>query len=373
MTPKTKIITSSIVLVVIFLLLVASSLTGNVVKEQTIKIGFIGPLSGDVSSLGQNAKIGVEMAVEEINSNGGINGKQIEVIYEDTKCNAKEAVNAGNKLINVDNVNAIIGGLCSSETISVAPIAEQSKTPLISYCSSAPGISSAGDYTFRVYPSDSFQGKYLAEYLYNVEGKRKVSILYCLADYCLGVKEQFEKRFKELGGEILVQEASDSTTKDFKAELTKVSKSNSDAIFIAHYTEANLVFFRQYKELGLAVPIYSTEVLDDPVVSNSNIVPDGTKYSLIASASTEFQELLNSRTGKETTSLCASQAYDAVKLIEIAIMKAGIDSENIKNELYNIKDFQGSSGVIGFDNNGDLLSANYQVKIFSNGKSEVLN
>ena len=119
-------------------------------KERgVITLGFIGPLTGDAANIGQNAKSAVEVAVEEINATGGINGQTLNVIYEDGKCTGKDAANAANKLINVDNVLAIVGGACSGETSAFTGVAEESGTVVLSYCSSAPAITDAGDFIFR--------------------------------------------------------------------------------------------------------------------------------------------------------------------------------------------------------------------------------
>src|SRR3989344_5758192 len=135
-------------------------------NKENIRIGFIGPLSGDVASIGQSVKAAIELGVEEVNQAGGINGQPLEVIYEDGKCGPKDSTDAANKLINIDKVPVIIGGGCSSETLAAAPIAETSKVTLLSYCSSNPKITESGDYIFRTYPSDAFQGKVAAEKIY---------------------------------------------------------------------------------------------------------------------------------------------------------------------------------------------------------------
>ena len=151
--------------------------------ENTIRIGSVGPLTSDLAYIGENMKAAVELASDEINSAGGIKGKKIEIIYEDGKCDPKEAANAANKLINIDKVTAIIGGLCSSETLAMAPLAEKSKVILLSAGSTNPGITNAGDYIFRNVPSDSFQGVYAARYVKTRLNKNRVALLKCLSDW----------------------------------------------------------------------------------------------------------------------------------------------------------------------------------------------
>src|SRR3989344_495922 len=121
--------------------------------DNKIRLGFIGPLTGESSELGIGARSAVEIAIESINREGIIPGKQIEVIYEDGKCNLEAAQNAAKKLVDIDKVSAIIGGLCSEETLAFGAFAMKEKITTISYCSSAPALSHLGKYFFRTYPS----------------------------------------------------------------------------------------------------------------------------------------------------------------------------------------------------------------------------
>jgi branched-chain amino acid transport system substrate-binding protein len=157
------------------LLLAGCNGTSNGIAEETIKIGFIGPLTGDTAVVGESALASAQIAIKEINDAGGILGKQVELIIEDGKCRGQDATVAANKLIHIDQVSSIVGGVCSSETIAAAPIAEKAGIVMISPGSSNPSITHAGEYIFRTYPSDSFQGKEAATYLYE-KGYRKVAI-----------------------------------------------------------------------------------------------------------------------------------------------------------------------------------------------------
>lgn len=165
MTTNTKWIIGAIAIIIIVLLIVLTGGNGGDRAEGPIKLGFIGPLTGDVASIGEPSLVAAQIAVDEINEEGGINGQPIQLISEDGKCTGVAAANAAQKLVNVDKVIAIIGGLCSGETLAIAPIAEAGKVPTISTCASSPEISTAGDYSFRVYPSDNYQGKFAATHI----------------------------------------------------------------------------------------------------------------------------------------------------------------------------------------------------------------
>ena len=364
-----------VVLIILYASLISNpkGITGDVISEKSnrevIKLGFIGPLTGDLSNLGQNAQKSVELAVKEINAGGGINGKQIKLLYEDSRCNAKDAINAANKLINFDQVPIIIGGLCSSETLAVAPLAEDSKTVLLSYCSSSPDVTNAGDFIFRDYPSDSFQGVYLADLAYNKLGIKKAAILYCLSDYCIGIRDTFKKRFEELGGTIAIEEGVEQTSRDLKTPLTKIENANVEGVLFFAYTESSVAGLKQAKELGLSVPILGADAWDDSTIwTTVGNAGEGVLFSTVAPGSKEFQEKLKTTYGIEATT-CASQAYDAIGIITEIVNEVGIDREAIKNSLYEIQ-YQGASGTITFDDNGDLETANYVLKKVKNGKAK---
>ena len=136
-------------MILLCLIFAGCTITGNVTKE-TIRIGAIGPFTGDAAVYGQSEKNAIELAVQEINLDGGINGKKLEVIYEDGKCNGMDAATAAQKLINVDKVDIILGGVCSGETLAIAPLAEANEVLVFSSFSSSPDVTNAGDFIFLV-------------------------------------------------------------------------------------------------------------------------------------------------------------------------------------------------------------------------------
>ena len=338
-----------------------------------IKIGFLGPLTGDAASLGVSSQKAVELAAKELNDAGGINGRIVEVIYEDGKCNAKDASSAGNKLINLDKVPVIIGGLCSGETMAVAPVAEENKAVLISYCSSNPKITTLGDFLFRDYPSDSFQGAYGAEIAKNKLNANKAAVLYCLSDYCVGIKDVFKKTFEDLGGEIVIEESYEQESRDLRTALTKIKDADPDLIYFVGYTEASIVGIKQMKELGIDVPTLGADAWDDSKIwTETGNAGEGVMWTVVDTPISDgFKARMESIGAKEIT-LCAPQAYDAFNIITGIIKNVGTDGTKIKDELYKVKDYKGVSGTITIDSNGDLATASYVTKIARSGKGEIL-
>ncbi|HCE86912.1 MAG TPA: hypothetical protein DEP08_03945 [Candidatus Jacksonbacteria bacterium] len=344
---------------------------GEAKEEGTIKIGFIGPQTGDISSLGEIAKITAELAVKEINDAGGVKGRNIELIAEDSQCTPTGGTNAVNKLVNIDKVTAIVGGLCSSETAPAAPIAQEAGVPMISYCASAPGITKVGDYIFRVYPSDTFQSVFAAEYAYNTLQKKNVAILYVKNDWGQGLHDGFTARFKELGGTIVYDESFAQDARDLRTQITKVKEANPDLLVFYSHPDAGVPGLKQMKELGLTSPILGGDAFDDPKIPTEGAeAAEGVMYSVTKLLIPEdFKSKFQAATGKEIK-ICGPHAYDAVKVLAKVMEEAGSDKTAIRDELAKVKDYQGVSGVITFNTDGDITNNEYEVKVIKGGKVE---
>jgi branched-chain amino acid transport system substrate-binding protein len=368
----------TILVAIIIILLIASAYyisqqpTGQVTSGEPIKIGFIGPMTGDAAEIGLRTKDAVELAVNEINDGGGINGRRLEVVYEDGRCNSKDAADAANKLVNVDKVQVIIGGVCSGETLAAAPIAEKNKVVLISSCSSAPKITEAGDYIFRVFPSDVFQGAFGAEYAYNNLGVRRAAILYTISEVGSAIKDVFKKRFTELGGTIVAEEGFGQDTSDMRSQLTKIKATNPEFIYALAYTSGASLILKQSKEIGLNAKILDTDAGNDPtIIELAGNAAEGFMITVPEPKVPNFEQKFREKTGKDPLH-CSYYAYDIVNIIASAMKNVGNNGEMVKNELYKIKDFDGITGKIAFDSNGDRAAIKYGVKQVIKGKFEAI-
>lgn len=331
-----------------------------------IKLGFIGALTGDVAALGQNSQKAVQYAVKQINDNGGINGQQVEMVYEDGGCKAQTASNAANKLLNVDKVSAIVGGLCSGETSAFAKVANDMKVPVVTYCSSAPALSQTGKYFFRTYPSDAFQGRFAAEYAYNVLKAKNVAVITSTSDWGNGLRDKFEARFKELGGKIVFTENTPDTNREFKTQLAKIKAAKPDLVYAALYSEAGGAFVAQYADAKLTTPIYGGDAWAD--TNFQKAVPATLKVYFSESKtniSSDFKTAYTA-TGGELTA-CAPQAYDAVQVVAKGITNAKSTDGDAVATAIRALNFVGVSGQINYDQNGDLTVAEYVVKKIEKG------
>ena len=337
-----------------------------------IKIGFIGPMTGDAAHYGENMQVALNIAATEINNTGGINGRPIELLTEDGQCDTKASLNAANKLINISKVPVIIGGVCSAETLATAPLAENSKIVLISPASTNPQITTAGDYIFRLIPSDTFQGKYVASYAYDKLQKRKVAILFNPdKEWSAGVKEEFKKTFLALGGEIVTEEGTNSTSRDIRAQILKIKQANPELIYFPSMVESGIVGIKQMKELELTTPILGGDVWDDAKIPQSlGAIADGVRYTVVSDKTLPpsfVTEMEKTPQGTDINNY-SPRGYDALKIIANIMKKVDDDPEKIKDELYKLKNYRGIADDYSLDENGDVINGTYTIKEFRDGK-----
>jgi len=372
MNKTTKIIIGVIIIIIIGGIWYGVSRKPAALEE--IKIGITTALTGDVAVYGLGMEKGFELALEKINNAGGINGKKIKLIYEDHKCDAKEAGTAINKLINVDKVSIVIDALCSSCLLAESPIAEKTKTVLLGASATNYKIADAGDYIFRIIASDAYQGKEVAK-LANKRGYKNVAILNINNDYGVSLKEVFAEEFEKLGGKIVIIESYGQDATDARTQLIKIKGKNPDAIFMpAHGPNIMALILKQTKELDVNVQFFSTEGFKDESVLEA---AGGAAEGVILTSPTQnldehyqsFKATFMAKYSGEEIPIYADYAYDAVKIVALAIKNAGsVKSDAIKNELYKIKGYRGATGEITFDEKGEVIGKEYSVFVVKNGQ-----
>ncbi len=292
------------------------------------------------------------------------------MVYEDGKCAGSNASGAASKLINMDKVAAILGGACSGETMAFTKMAEQANMPTLSYCSSNPAITTAGDYIFRDYPSDTYQGVLAADYLYNNLAVKKVVVVYSKIDWAYGIKDVFSANFVKLGGQILSEEGFDPETKDFKTILLKAKSQTPEAIYYLAMTDQTITGLRQAKDLGLKTIFFGGDAWQDSKIwTTVGSAGEGAMYLVPSNmAGDAFKLAMAAKVGNDELGPCSPSAYDGVYILAQVMAKVGIDPAAIKNELYKTVYTGGvSAEKIQFDQNGDLVGAKYAVKKVQNG------
>lgn len=319
-------------------------------EKKQIRIGFMGPLTGDAASYGIGIKKGVELAIRDSKENARL-------IAEDSKCEGKEAVNAITKLVNVDRVQVIIGEVCSGATLAAAPIAESNKVVLISAASTSPKITGAGEYIFRVVPSDALQGDFGAQ-LVAKKGYKKLAILYSNEDYGVGFTEVLAASFTRLNGTVVAKEAFERGASDVRTQLTKIKAAKPDALYIiSNSPDSAVAALRQIKELGITAARFGSEGLKGPEVAKSG-VGEGLMVTSVSVGTSDFVAKHKAAYGEEPGPF-AAQGYDAVTAVLRAIKGGASTGSEIKDALSRMI-FDGASGRIAFDAKGDV-AGNYDV------------
>lgn len=332
-------------------------------RPEEIKIGAILPLTGDTASYGVALKKGMDLAIEKINSQGGINTKKLMVIFEDSQADPSKGVSAFTKLVTADKVPIVIGDMFSAGTLAMTPIAEKNKVVLLSPTASAVELTTAGDYIFRIYPSDTYDGIYLANFVSEKLKARSASIIYLQVTSISAVSQVFKERFESLGGIILGADSYKEGDTDFRGQLIKAKEDDPDIIFIPGYLKEMAMLLRQAKELAIKKTFLSISTFYDPkILELSGGAAEGVLFSSPffdpKSASVEVEEFVESFKSKYNNEpdILAGYGYDVVNIATEAIKACyQMAPDNIKEELYNIKDYPGVTGKTSFDSNGDVV------------------
>ncbi len=352
------------------LILFSTTLTGCSKKEATIKIGGVAPVTGDAATFGISTRNGYEMAIEEVNENGGILGKKVELVFADDKGDPTEGATAAQKLINQDKVVAIVGTVMSKVTLAMAPICQSSGVVLITSGSTNPAVTQIGDYIFRACFLDSFQGTVGANFAYNYLNARTAGIIYDIGnDYTKGLAEFFEKQFETLGGHVVASEGHPSGTTDFTPQLTKIIEAKPDVIYCPDYYNDSGLIAKQIRGLGYNGPLLGSDGWDSPdLFKIAGDAVNGCYFTNHFSKDDprpEVQSFVKKYTEKygEPPEALATLGYDAMWLMLQAIKDAqSTDSVKIRDALKNIV-YKGVTGTIKFDENRNPIKSVVILKV----------
>ncbi len=355
------------ILVVAGIVLVASRGVGG----RAHKIGVVLPMSGDGATYGVPLQRMVQMAVEKINADGGIDGTPFEAVYENDGCNGKDGATAGQKLMSVDKVPVILGSICSGALLGFAPVAEQNKVLVMGVGASSPKIKDAGDYIFRLYPSDAMAGVVMAKYAYEKLGHRKVAIIAEQTDYAQGLSGVFKEAFVKAGGTVAINESYPPGETDFRTLATKIKDAKVDAVYPVPQTPAaGGLIMKQLRAAGITAPFYGTDVTTAPSFAKENAKDaegmvgvtlafdqnqDETTKALFADYKTRYNE-------DPSYPNFMAIAYDATFMIRDGIKQVGWDADKLKTWLYSLTSWDGIYKGMHFDTDGEPLGHKFMVQ-----------
>ena len=359
--PPRKTLATLILPAILALLVIACG--GGEDENAPFRIGVMESLTGAGETYGTVASQSKQMALDEINAAGGINGRMLEFVVEDSKCSAQDAITAYNKLTNVDGIKIILGTSCSGAMLGVAPLAEEDGVVLFSGLASSPDIANAGDYIFRTQISDIEVGINTGNTLW-ADGIRRLATITEETDYAEGVRRTSVAQFEKNGGEVVAAERYTTDVTDFRTQLTKLFAADPDALHIAPQSEfAAGAIVKQARELGYEGPIYG-ETITVGTTAQDIAGDAATGLKAITAApdpnNEKSQEVLsNFRERYEYITLPwhLGSAYDDVYIAAECLKQTGDDqdADGFRDCLYGIT----WSGAIGnnytFDENGEVV------------------
>jgi len=349
------------------------SFTVGTVLAAPIKVGFFAPLTGFAAADGTSAKNAVMLAVEKINSSGGINGNKVELIVYDDRHNPKESVAIANKLIEKDKVVAVVSGSYSMPTRVTAPIFNKAGIPMVAGYAVDPSITRAGKYIFRNGFLGEVEGKAAGEVAVNLLKAKKIAMFTIDNDYGRAISKGFRERVKKFGGKVVYEHAFAIGTKDFSAMLTKVKELSPDLLFISGYYSEAAMAVKQARDLGLPCKLLGEEGFDSPkflelagkaaegVIITTNLNRDDPRPFV--------QEFLKSYKAKYgmAPDMVGASSYDAFMIIANAIRKAGPKPDAIRDAIANMKNYEGLTGLIKhFNKLGEVMKP-VQVQVVKGG------
>lgn len=331
----------------------------------TIKIGGLAPLSGNVSVYGIAVNNAVKLAIKEINDNGGVLGKQVEYIVYDTKGDSVESTNAYNRLVSDDKIVALIGDVTSGPSIAVAQRAARDNMPMITASGTAADITKQGSNVFRTCFIDEVQGDLMGAFTANELKLNKAAILYNVSDnYSQGLTDAFVARCKMENIEIVAEENYSDGDKDFKTQLTRIAAADPEVLYVPNYYNDNIMIVRQARQVGLDVAFLGGDgwdgVLSENVIGADKNDADGsyfTNHYAPDDPNDSLQSFLSAyREAYDIEAVSfAALGYDAARMMMQAIEDAGsTDSQAIIDAMKNIE-FEGITGDITFDDNNNPI------------------
>ncbi len=321
---------------------------------EVIKLGFLGALTGSVANYGIPGKKGMEMAIEEINSNGGILGHQVEGVYDDNKGETTDISAIAKKYITRDKVVAMVGDPCTGLTKVAGQIAQDNEVVIISAGATGTGVVEIGDYVFRNTLLDAFAAPAVVDWMINEKGWNNIAIITSLSNgYSTALTPVFKDAIAAKGGNIVLDESINDGETDFTAQVTKLKNAGADVlVFTGYYTEAALIMNEVQKQnfdmiLVGGDGLYGQDLaaLGKSAVEEKVIFYCGFSSDQPSDETAAFLEAYRAKY-EEDPDMFSAQYYDAVYILKKAMEDAdSIDPKVFKAELANLTDYPGVSGI----------------------------
>ncbi len=339
--------------------------------DDVILIGEVGSLPGPEATFGESTHQGIQLAIDEANEKGLIKGKKLAVKVLDDQGKPEEAATATTRLITQDKAVLILGEVASTRSIAMASVAENNQVPMISPSSTNPKVTEGKNFVFRVCFIDPFQGLVMAKFAHENLKLTKIAVLKDVRnDYSIGLTDVFTARFKDMGGEIVKEEAYSAGDKDFRAQLAAIKGSNPEAVYVpGYYTDVGLIA-KQAKRVGLNVPLLGGDGWDSPKLFEigGDAIEGGyfSNHYSTQDPSPKIQKFVadfKARFGVVPDGL-AAMGYDAAKVAIDAIARAkSLAGPDIRDAIAETKNFDGVTGRITIDEQHNAVKPAVVVKV----------
>jgi branched-chain amino acid transport system substrate-binding protein len=355
------------------IVLLLSSCSQRESRPNNIKIGAFLSLTGATAAYGVSASNAIRLAADEVNRNGGIDGKQVELEIEDDHSNTQEVPDVVNHLIKEHKVQALLAEPVSTRAMMAAPIAQQNRIVMISSASVKPELTMQGDYVFRACFISSTEGDAIAKFaIDHLKAKKAAIILDDKNDYAVVLAGFFADSFKKRGGQIISEQKYEANATDLSAQMNAIKTAAPDIVFAPGFYTTAPVVAREFKKAGIKSTLIGSGGWDSPKLLDAGSEPfEGVYFANHFWAgsndpvASKFVSDYRAQYGVEPDAGAAT-AYDAARMLFDAFKRArSTESAAVRNALAETKDFPGVTGKITLDTNRNAQVPVYMLRIES--------
>ena len=377
---KNKKIWIAIIIILVVALIGWRVYQGRQQNSGPIKIGVASIMSGDWAALGENILNTADLTADQINAAGGVNGRKLEIVSQDSGIDGPTGLSAVSELVNIDGVHYIVGGMASNGTDAAAPFLDQNHILDLTPVTGGKDVDNDGAYVFRTANSDSLAGTDIADAMVGL-GYKNAAIVSEVTDYTVDLTASFKQEFLSHGGTVITEDDFQPGTSDFQTIITKLKGQKIQAVLVASQTGISGAFFvKQSRELGFTPPMFSdftfvTNTAAQKIVGSFNGIYfadpayDASNPDLVA-----FFKAYQEKYGHPPTiPFHTAATYDAIRMIVLAIQAVGDDSAAVRGWLLaNIKNYHGFMGTYSLDAKGDS-DLGFVIKVIKNGQPTSVN
>ena len=350
--------------IVVLMIVSVASLNSAVAKEQVV-IGSISPLTGTNAVQGNDMKNGEQLALEEVNAAGGVLGKPLKILFEDTESRPKGGIDAAHKLVEVNKVPVIVGAYSSGISLPTGEYTNAQKVVQISVASTSPALRKIGPYFFNSIGLDEVIGQELAKFAMDDSGAKRFASITVNNPFGIGIEIWSKAYVEQQGGEVVTTVRYDERKPDYRAEIERLFSKKPEAIFFTAYGTESKLILKQAYEMGLAPPKgwwadYLTMWVNEVIPETADGIK-GLECGIGFGRYEHYRDAYKKRFGKEPATAFGAYGYDAVWLMALAINFANsTKSDDIRKALPSVsKIYYGATGDKSFDKDGMQVTENY--------------